>query len=102
MKERRSATRIEVNSECTVFLDINATVYETLGIVRDISNNGICVEIKNVDDNYIYARDADEIRLSFAMPTEIKNGEPFVFEFEKRWIRNDELYVKMGGTYTLI
>lgn len=99
--EKRATQRISVNANCTIFvIDENNSEHMTNGVIKDISNDGMCVIITDAHSVSDFIRNAKEIRITFVGPVckTLSKGMVTVRLYE-RWISERDNHLFLGGIY---
>lgn len=99
--EKRSTPRISVNVNCTILVvDENKAEHITSGVVKDISNDGICVMITDQRGTSDIVKNAKEIRITFVGPVHETLGKGTVtVKLYERWISERDDCLFLGGIY---
>lgn len=99
-KEKRTVPRISANVGCVVIIDNGKHAYQLNGMVKDISNEGICVVLDNADKVYDLIRESCSISISFTDPIgKTLSKETTQINLLSRWIHKENGHVFVGGLY---
>lgn len=99
--EKRSTPRISVNVNCTIMVVADdKTEHSASGVVKDISNDGICVMVTDKRNLSVPIKNAKDIRITFVGPVKETLGKGTVtVKLYERWISERDDCLFLGGIY---
>lgn len=99
-KDKRSIPRISANVSCMVNVDDGKHLHKFNGIVKDISQEGICIVLDNAEKTYDIIRQSYSITVQFVGPIdETLAKESFQITLLSKWYSKQDGQVYVGGLY---
>lgn len=100
--EKRSTPRISVNVNCSIMLENGKETHTYSGVVKDISNDGICIRIENKDSLSSFIKEAKDLKVKFVAPVldTLEKGVITVKLYE-RWTSERDNHIFVGGIYEI-
>lgn len=100
LKEKRAVPRISANVNCIVFVDDGKHSYRFNGIVKDISEEGVCIILGYAEKTYDLIQKSQSIVVQFVGPVDDTLAKQSLnITLLSKWYKAEGENLLVGGLY---